>query len=141
MKLVEACAEMDDSILERFLEDHESITSDEIYTVLRRETVEGVIVPVFCGAAFKNKGVQRLLNGIAAFLPSPVDVGAVTGKDPRDDKEIIRKPEADEPFAALAFKIATDPYVGRLVYHEGLFRHHQCRRYHAEREDRQEGED
>ena len=116
MKLVEACAEMDDSILERYLEDHESITSDEIYTVLRRETVEGVVVPVFCGAAFKNKGVQRLLNGIVAFLPSPVDVGAVTGKDPRDDKEIILKPEADEPFSALAFKIATDPYVGRLVY-------------------------
>ncbi|MCI0522811.1 MAG: elongation factor G [Bacteroidales bacterium] len=116
MKLVEACAEMDDSILERYLEDHESITSDEIYTVLRRETVEGVVVPVFCGAAFKNKGVQRLLNGIVAFLPSPVDVGAVTGKDPRDDREIILKPEADEPFSALAFKIATDPYVGRLVY-------------------------
>jgi elongation factor G len=116
MKLVEACAEMDDSILERYLEDHESITSDEIYTVLRRETIEGVVVPVFCGAAFKNKGVQRLLNGIVAFLPSPVDVGAVTGKDPRDEKEIILKPEADEPFSALAFKIATDPYVGRLVY-------------------------
>jgi elongation factor G len=116
MKLVEACAEMDDSILERYLEDHESITADEIYNVLRRETVEGVVVPVFCGAAFKNKGVQRLLNGIVAFLPSPVDVGAVTGKDPRDDKEIILKPEADEPFSALAFKIATDPYVGRLVY-------------------------
>jgi elongation factor G len=116
MKLVEACAEMDDSILERYLEDHSSITSDEIYSVLRRETVEGVVVPVFCGAAFKNKGVQSLLNGIVSFLPSPVDVGAVTGKDPRDDKEIILKPEADEPFSALAFKIATDPYVGRLVY-------------------------
>ncbi len=116
MKLVEACAEMDDSILERYLDDHESITADELMTVLRRETVEGVIVPVFCGAAFKNKGVQRLLNGVVAYLPSPVDVGAVKGKDPRDDKEIERKPEADEPFAALAFKIATDPYVGRLVF-------------------------
>ena len=116
MKLVEACAEMDDTILERYLEDHESITPDELMTVLRRETVEGVIVPVFCGAAFKNKGVQRLLNGVVAYLPSPVDVGAVTGKDPRDDREVERKPEADEPFAALAFKIATDPYVGRLVF-------------------------
>ncbi len=116
MKLVEACAEMDDTILERYLEDHESITPDELMTVLRRETVEGVIVPVFCGAAFKNKGVQRLLNGVVAYLPSPVDVGAVKGKDPRDDKEIERKPEAGEPFAALAFKIATDPYVGRLVF-------------------------
>jgi elongation factor G len=116
MKLVEACAEMDDTILERYLEDHESITPDELMTVLRRETVEGVIVPVFCGAAFKNKGVQRLLNGVVAYLPSPVDVGAVKGKDPRDDKDVERKPEADEPFAALAFKIATDPYVGRLVF-------------------------
>jgi elongation factor G len=116
MKLVEACAEMDDSILERYLEDHESITADELMAVLRRETVEGVIVPVFCGAAFKNKGVQRLLNGVVAYLPSPMDVGAVKGKDPRDDREIILEPRADEPFSALAFKIATDPYVGRLVF-------------------------
>ncbi|MDF1559465.1 MAG: elongation factor G [Bacteroidales bacterium] len=116
MKLVEACAEMDDSILERYLEDHHSITSEELMTVLRRETVEGVIVPVFCGAAFKNKGVQRLLNGVVAYLPSPVDVGATKGKDPRDDREIILEPRADEPFSALAFKIATDPYVGRLVF-------------------------
>lgn len=116
MKLVEACAEMDDTILERYLGDHQSITPYELMAVLRRETVEGVIVPVFCGAAFKNKGVQRLLNGVVAYLPSPVDVGAVKGKDPRDEREVERKPEADEPFAALAFKIATDPYVGRLVF-------------------------
>ncbi len=116
LKLVEACAGMDDTILERYLEDHESLKPEELMTVLRRETVEGVIVPVFCGAAFKNKGVQRLLNGVVAYLPSPVDVGAVKGKDPRDEKEVERKPEANEPFAALAFKIATDPYVGRLVF-------------------------
>jgi elongation factor G len=116
MKLIEACAERDDSILERYLEDHQSITSDELITVLRRETIEGMVVPVFCGAAFRNKGIQRLLNGIVSFLPSPLDVGAVTGRDPRDDKEVTRKPEADEPFSALAFKIATDPYVGRLVF-------------------------
>ncbi len=116
MKLVEACAEMDDTILERYLEDHASISEEELMPVLRRETIEGVIVPVFCGAAFKNKGVQRLLNGVVAYLPSPVDVGAVKGKDPRDDKEITRQPDAEEPFAALAFKIATDPYVGRLVF-------------------------
>ncbi|MHC1732697.1 MAG: elongation factor G [Bacteroidales bacterium] len=116
MKLVEACAEMDDSILERYLDDHESITSDELMTVLRRETVEGVIVPVFCGAAFKNKGVQRLINGVIAYLPSPVDVGSVKGTDPRDEKEITRDPAPGEPFAALAFKIATDPYMGRLVF-------------------------
>ena len=99
-----------------FLEDHASIDSSELYRVLRRETVDGVIVPVFCGAAFKNKGVQLLLNGVTAFLPSPPDKGSVKGKDPRDDQEIFRKPEVDEPFAALAFKIATDPYVGRLVF-------------------------
>ncbi len=116
MKLVEACAEMDDSILERYLDDHESITSDELMAVLRRETVEGVIVPVFCGAAFKNKGVQRLINGVMAYLPSPVDVGAVKGTDPRDEKEETRDPDAGEPFSALAFKIATDPYMGRLVF-------------------------
>jgi len=116
MKLVEACAEMDDSILERYLEDHESIDSEELIKVLRRETVEGVIVPVFCGAAFKNKGIQRLLNGVVAFLPSPVDVGAVKGHDPRDEKEVLRNPDPDEPFAALAFKIATDSYMGRLVF-------------------------
>ncbi len=116
MKLVEACAEMDDSILERYLDDHESITADELMSVLRRETVEGVIVPVFCGAAFKNKGVQRLLNGVIAYLPSPMDVGSVKGHDPRDEKEITRNPDIDEPFAALAFKIATDPYMGRLVF-------------------------
>jgi len=115
-KLVEACAEMDDSILERYLDDHTSITAEEITTVLRRETVEGVIVPVFCGSAFKNKGVQTLLDGITAFLPSPLDKGAVTGKDPHNDNEIKREPKDDEPFAALAFKIATDPYVGRLVF-------------------------
>ena len=115
-KMVEACAEVDDTILERFLEDHASIDSSELYRVLRRETVDGVIVPVFCGAAFKNKGVQLLLNGVTAFLPSPPDKGSVKGKDPRDDQEIFRKPDADEPFAALAFKIATDPYVGRLVF-------------------------
>jgi elongation factor G len=116
MKLVEACAEMDDTILERYLEDHESITADELIAVLRRRTVEGVIVPVFCGAAFRNKGIQRLLNGVAAYLPSPIDVGAINGRDPRDDREVMRKPEPDEPFAALAFKIATDPYMGRLVF-------------------------
>jgi elongation factor G len=115
-KLVEACAEVDDSILERFLGDHEAITNEELYTVLRRETVAGIIVPVFCGSAFKNKGVQNLLDGISAFLPSPLDKGAVTGKDLHNDNEIKREPKDDEPFAALAFKIATDPYVGRLVF-------------------------
>jgi elongation factor G len=116
-KLVEACAEVDDSILERFLgEHHGQISPEELIDVIRRETVTGAIVPVFCGAAFKNKGIQSLLDGVVAFLPSPLDKGAVTGIDPHNDKEIKREPKEDEPFAALAFKIATDPYVGRLVF-------------------------
>ncbi len=116
MKLVEACAGMDDTILERYLEDQESITPEELTAVLRRETIEGVVVPVFCGASFRNKGVQRLINGVTAYLPSPLDVGAVKGRDPRDDKEIILMPDTAEPLAALAFKIATDPHMGRLVF-------------------------
>ncbi len=116
MKLVEACAGMDDTILERYLDDQESITADELRAVIRRETIEGVIVPVFCGAAFRNKGIQRLINGVAAYLPSPLDVGAVKGRDPRDDREIILNPDAADPLAALAFKIATDPHMGRLVF-------------------------
>ena len=114
--LIEAIAEVDDTLLERFLEDHDSITSDEIVTAIRKTTVLGHIIPVICGSAFKNKGVQSLLDSVIAFLPSPVDIGAVTGKDPRDDKEITREPDDEAPMAALAFKIATDPFVGRLAF-------------------------
>jgi len=115
-KMVESVASVDDTLLARFLEDHDSITQDEILTALRKSTVLGLIVPVICGSAFKNKGVQNLLDTIAAFLPSPVDIGPVTGIDPRNDNEVTRQPDDNEPLAALAFKIATDPFVGRLVF-------------------------
>jgi elongation factor G len=116
LKLIESVANVDDTLLARFLEDHDSITEDEIITALRKSTILGLAVPVICGAAFKNKGIQNLLDAVAAFLPSPVDIGAVTGIDPRNDNEITRHPDDNEPLAALAFKIATDPFVGRLVF-------------------------
>ena len=115
-KLIEAIAEVDDTLLERYIEDQESITDDEILAALRKSTITGKVVPVLCGASFKNKGIQSLLNAIAAFLPSPIDKGAVTGIDPRDDSEISREPDDEAPLAALVFKIATDPFVGRLVF-------------------------
>ena len=115
-KLIESVAIVDDTLLARFLEDHDSITEDEILTALRKSAITGAAIPVICGAAFKNKGIQNLLDAVIAFLPSPIDIGAVTGIDPRNDNEITRMPDDDEPMAALAFKIATDPYVGRLVF-------------------------
>jgi elongation factor G len=115
-KLIEAVAEVDDTLLARYIEDHESITPEEIKTALRKVTITGHAVPVICGAAFKNKGIQNLLDAVAEFLPSPVDIGAVKGRDPRTDQEISREPDDEAPLAALAFKIATDPFVGRLVY-------------------------
>jgi elongation factor G len=115
-KLIESVAELDDTLLERFFEDPDSITVDEIKSVIRRATIEQMIVPVLCGSAFKNKGVQRLLDAVAAFLPSPVDVPAVIGTNPSTGEEEDRKVSASEPFCGLAFKIATDPYVGRLCF-------------------------
>lgn len=116
-KLVEAVAVTDDSLLERYFEDPESITPEEIIAVIRKSTLEMSIVPVMCGSAFKNKGVQRLLDAIIAFLPSPLDVGPVKGLNPmHGDAEVSRNPDSSEPLAALAFKIATDPFVGRLVF-------------------------
>ncbi|MDR2886640.1 MAG: elongation factor G [Bacteroidales bacterium] len=116
LKLIETIAEVDDTLLEKFLEDHNSITESEILSALRKATVAGHAVPVTCGASFKNKGIQSLLDSIAAFLPSPIDKGSVNGRDPRDGQDVIRKPDGEEPLAALAFKIATDPYVGRLAF-------------------------
>ncbi len=115
-KLVEAVAEKDDALLERYFEDPDSITPDEMAEVIRKATIDGTIVPVMCGSAFKNKGVQRLLDAIVAYLPSPLDIGAVTGINPKTGEEVTREPDPKAPLAALAFKIATDPYVGRLVY-------------------------
>ena len=115
-KLIEAVAEVDDTLLERFLGDHDSITVDEILTAVRKSAILGLAIPVICGSAFKNKGVQSLLDSVIAFLPSPVDKGSVTGIDPRNDEVIIRDPDDEAPMAALAFKIATDPFVGRLAF-------------------------
>jgi elongation factor G len=115
-KMVESLAEVDDSLLERYIEDHESITCDEVREAMRKSAIAGVTVPVLCGAAFKNKGVQSLLDAVIEFLPSPLDKGSVEGTDPRNDEKEIREPDNDAPLAALAFKIATDPYVGRLVF-------------------------
>jgi elongation factor G len=114
--LVEAVCEQDDDLLERFFEDREAITVEEFMEVTRKAVLDLKIVPVFCGAAFKNKGIQRLLDGIVALLPSPLDVGAVTGQNLFIKKDEVRNPDSSEPLTALAFKIATDSYVGRLAY-------------------------
>jgi elongation factor G len=115
-KLIEEVAGVDDTLLGRYLEDHNSITGDEIIVALRKATIDGLAIPVICGSAFKNKGVQSLLDAVIAYLPSPVDKGSVIGIDPRNDEEIIREPDDEAPLAALAFKIATDPFVGRLAF-------------------------
>ncbi len=115
-KLVEAVAESDDEFLERFFEDRESITVDEFMEVTRKAVIDMKIVPVLAGSAFKNKGVQRLLDAIVALLPSPLDIDAIEGINPKNDENITRTPSEEEPLAALAFKITTDPFVGRLAY-------------------------
>ena len=115
--IVEAIAEVDDSILERYLEDSSSITVEEMKIALRKAVVNQVIVPVMCGASFKNKGIQILLDAVCAYLPSPIDIGAIEGTSPDDpEKIIVRHADEKEPLSALAFKIATDPFVGRLCY-------------------------
>lgn len=116
MKIIEGCAEESEALLEKFMDDPESISEDEMIAAIRKSTIEMKITPVLCGSAFKNKGVQLLLDAVAKFLPSPIDVDAVTGINPKTESEELRKPCIDEPFAALAFKIATDPYVGRLCF-------------------------
>ena len=114
--LIEAVAEYDDALLEKFFEDPESITEDEVHEALRKATQDMSIIPMICGSAFKNKGVQFLLDAVCRYLPSPLDKEAIIGTDPKTDNEIKRKPSVSEPFSALAFKIATDPYVGRLAF-------------------------
>ena len=115
-KLMESVAEVDDELLERYFEDPDSITKDEMLTVIRKATIARVIIPMMCGSAFKNKGVQRLLDSVCAFLPSPLDKGEVVGTNPWTEKEEKRSADSTQPLAALAFKIATDPFVGRLAY-------------------------
>ncbi|OJV21113.1 MAG: translation elongation factor G [Dyadobacter sp. 50-39] len=115
-KLLEAVAEFDDTLMEKYFEDPNSITEDEILAALRAATISMKIVPMVCGSSFKNKGVQTMLDYVMAILPSPLDRENIVGTDPRTGNEISRKPSETDPFCALAFKIATDPYVGRLCF-------------------------
>jgi elongation factor G len=115
-KLLEAVAEYDVTLMEKFFEDADSISHDEIRAAIRAAVCDMSIIPVMCGSSFKNKGVQAVLDAVCAFLPSPIDVDAIKGTNPDTEEEELRKPDVKEPFAALAFKIATDPYVGRLAF-------------------------
>ena len=114
--LLEAAAECDETLMEKYFEDPDSLTREEIIAALRKGTISMQIVPACCGSSFKNKGVQFLLDAVMRYLPSPLDKGAVKGTDPHTGNEIVRNPSATEPFAALVFKIATDPFVGRLAF-------------------------
>ncbi|NRB83465.1 MAG: elongation factor G [Winogradskyella sp.] len=114
--LIEEVASYDENLLEKFMEDEDSITEDEVHAALRAAVMDMSIIPMICGSAFKNKGVQFLLDAVCRYLPSPVDKEAIVGTDPDTDTEIARKPDVKEPFSALAFKIATDPFVGRLAF-------------------------
>jgi elongation factor G len=115
--LLEACADVDDGVMEKFLDDSSKITDEEIHRAVRKATISFAWVPVFCGSAFKNKGVQMLLDAVVNYLPSPVDIPPVEGTDPdKEDKILKRKADDNEPFSALAFKIANDPFVGNLTF-------------------------
>jgi elongation factor G len=113
--LVEAAADGNDELMHKYLEG-ETLTEEELRTGIRAQTLRFAIVPVLCGSSFKNKGVQPLMDAVVEYLPSPIDVGAVHGEDPHSGGELIREPDDSEPFCALAFKIMSDPYVGRLTY-------------------------
>ena len=115
-QLIEAVAEYDDKLLEKFFEDPNSISEAEVHEAIRKATIDLSIVPMMCGSAFKNKGVQTALDAVCRYLPSPLDIDDTVGTDPSTGLEISRKPNAKEPFAALAFKIMTDPFVGRLAF-------------------------
>ena len=115
-KMLDTCAEFDDALMEKYFSDPDTITEDEIRAAVRKGTLAMHIFPVICGSSFKNKGVQTMLDAVCAYLPSPLDTPEIDGVDPRNDEAISRKPSDDEPLCALAFKIATDPYVGRLCY-------------------------
>src|SRR5690606_4994285 len=115
-QLIEAVAEYDDALMEKFFDDPNSITEDEIHAAIRKANIDMSIVPMLCGSSFKNKGVQRALDAVVRYLPSPADIEAIKGTHPQTGEEIYRKPSAKEPFAALAFKIMTDPFVGRLAF-------------------------
>ena len=115
-QLVEAVAEYDDKLLEKFFDNPDSISENEIHEAVRKATIDMTIVPMLCGSSFKNKGVQTALDAVCRYLPSPLDVEGIKGTDPNTGEEMIRQPDAKQPFAALAFKIMTDPFVGRLAF-------------------------
>ncbi|MEM7187578.1 MAG: elongation factor G [Bacteroidota bacterium] len=115
-KLIEEVAAYDENLLEKYLEDEDSITEEEVHAALRAAVMDMSIIPMVCGSAFKNKGVQFLLDAVCRYLPSPVDKEGIVGINPDTDEEELRRPDVKEPFAALAFKIATDPFVGRLAF-------------------------
>jgi elongation factor G len=115
-QLIDAVADHDDELMETYLDDEERVTPDMLRRALRKATLDISVTPVLCGTAFKNKGVQPLLDGVIDYLPSPLDVPPIHGVDPRTENELSRRPELDEPFAALAFKVMSDPFVGKLTY-------------------------
>ncbi len=115
-KMLETVAESDELLMEKYFDNPDSITVDEIENAIRKATLSMNITPMLCGSAFKNKGVQTLLDNVMLYLPSPLDVPSIVGVNPKTDSEVERKPSNDEPFSALAFKIATDPFVGRLCF-------------------------
>lgn len=115
-QLIEEVAAYDENLLEKYMEDENSITEEEVNEALRKATIDMAIIPMLCGSSFKNKGVQFMLDAVCKFLPSPLDKEAIEGTNPDTDEPIVRKPSVTEPFSALAFKIATDPYVGRLAF-------------------------
>jgi len=115
-KLIEAVAESDDKLMEKYFSDPDSLTEAEIMNAVRISTINMSITPILCGSAFKNKGVQTMLDAVMAYLPSPMDIEGITGVDPDSGAELMRRPSVKEPMASLAFKIATDPFVGRLAF-------------------------
>ncbi|MFT6807670.1 MAG: elongation factor G [Saprospiraceae bacterium] len=115
-KLLETIAEYDEGLMEKYFEDPDSISVEEIRAAVRKAVMDAAFVPMMCGSAFKNKGVQAVLDAVCAYLPSPLDIGETKGTNPDTEKEISLKPDENEPFTALAFKIATDPFVGRLAF-------------------------
>jgi elongation factor G len=115
-QLVEAVASYDDNLMEKFFDDPDSITKEEMMAAIRAAVIDMSFSPVMCGSAFKNKGVQAVLDAVISYLPTPLDIGQVEGINPDTDEEVVLKATIDEPFSALAFKIATDPFVGRLCF-------------------------
>ncbi len=114
--LLEVAAEFDEALMQKYFDDPETISKEEIIAAIRKGTISMEIVPICCGSSFKNKGVQFLLDAVVRYLPSPLDKGNITGTNPRNNEETVRKPSASDPFCGLVFKIATDPFVGRLAY-------------------------